>query len=444
MGSDGWPVSGRPAEEVLARMDAYRRHDADWRRGRTFSLVYHADQGVADLARRAYEMFMAENALSPVAFPSLRRFEADVVRMTADLLGGGPDVAGTMTSGGSESILLAVKTARDWGRAERGVFDPEMVLPVTAHPAFLKAAHYFGVRAVVVPVGRDLRADVEAVRRAVSPRTVLIVGSAPAYPHGVVDPIEDMARVAAQRGTLFHTDACLGGFLLPFLQRLGRPIPPFGLDVPGVTSVSADVHKYGYAAKGASVILYRDAALRRHQFFACTDWPGGLYGSPGLLGTRPGGAIAAAWAVMNHLGEEGYLRLARRVIETADRFRDGIEAIPGMRILGDPPGSVMAFTFERGDVYRLGDEMERRGWHLDRQQLPPSLHLMLTPAHERVVDDFLRDLREAADEVERAGDEGVSGMAAIYGMAAALPERGEVRDLILDFLGQLLDGGGGD
>ncbi len=442
MGSSGWPVSGQSAEEVLRRLEASRRQDADWRGGRTFSLVYHAGEEVADLVRRAYGMFMAENALSPIAFPSLRRFEAEVVGMTAGLLGGGPGTAGAMTSGGSESILLAVKTARDWGAAERGVRDPEMVLPVTAHPAFLKAAHYFGVRPVLVPVGPDFRADVEAVRRSLTPRTVLVVGSAPSYPHGVVDPIEEMASLAAEREVLFHCDACLGGFLLPFLRKLGRPIPPFGLDVPGVTSISADVHKYGYAAKGASVLLYRDAGLRRHQFFACTHWPGGLYGSPGILGTRPGGAVAAAWAVMNYLGEEGYLRLAQRVIRTADRFREGIRAIPGLRVLGDPPASVMAFTFERGDPHRLADGMERRGWHLDRQQAPPSLHLMITPAHEPVTDAFLGDLREAAAEVEAGEDEGVSGVAAIYGMAAAMPDGTEVRDLILDFLGQLLDTGG--
>ncbi len=359
--------------------------------------------------------------------------------MTADLLGGGPQAAGTMTSGGSESILLAVKTARDWGRANRGIEDPEMVLPVTAHPAFDKAAHCFGVRAVRIPVDQGFRADMRSLSGAITSRTVLVVGSAPSYPHGVVDPIEEMAALAAEAGVLFHTDACLGGFLLPFLQRLGRPIPRFGLDVPGVTSVSADLHKYGYSAKGASVVIYRDAALRRHQFFAFTDWPGGLYGSPGLLGTRPGGAIAAAWAVMNFLGEEGYLALARRVITTADRLREGIAAIPGLRILGDPPASVMAFACERGDPYRLADAMENRGWHLDRQHLPPSLHLMVTPAHEPVVETFLRDLAEAAHEVERSPEEGLSGMAAIYGMAAALPERGEVRDLILDFLGGLAD-----
>jgi len=431
--------SGRPAEEVLAELAQMRAQDADWRGGRTFSLVYHAGEEVADLVRRAYAMFLSENALSPIAFPSLRRMEAEVLRVAAGWLGGGPETAGTMTSGGSESILLAVKTARDWARTRRRVTEPEMVLPVTAHPAFEKAAHYFGVRAVHIPVGSDFRADLDAARGAVNERTVLMVGSAPAYPHGVVDPIEDLAAIAREHGVLFHCDACLGGFLLPFLKRLGRPIPRFGLDVPGVTSISADLHKYAYAAKGASVVLYRDAALRRHQFFAYTDWPGGLYGSPGITGTRPGGAIAAAWAVLRYLGESGYLALARRVIETSDRFREGIRTIPGLRVLGDPPASVIAFTSDRADPYRLADAMEQRGWHLDRQQLPPSLHLMITPAHEPVVDAFLHDLREAVAEVERAPDTEVSGVAAIYGMAAALDDRTEVRDLILDFLGQLLD-----
>jgi len=435
------PPRGLPADDVLAAMRDAASDDADWRGGRTFSLVYHAGDDHSALLRDAYAMFMAENGLSPGAFPSLRRFEADVVRWTATMLGGDENAAGTMTSGGTESILMAVKTARDWARAEKpDVAEPEMVLPVTAHPAFDKAAHYLCVKPVKVPVRDDFRADVDAVRAAVGRATVLVVGSAPAYPHGVVDPIAEMAAIAAERGSLFHTDACLGGFLLPWLRRLGHPIPAFGLDVPGVTSVSADVHKYGFAAKGASTVIYRDAALRKHQFFATVDWPGGLYGSPSMTGTRPGGGIAAAWAAMVRLGEEGYLDLARRIAATAQRLKDGVAAVPGLKVLGTPPASVFAFGSDTFDVQVVGDVMADRGWHLDRQQLPSSLHCMVTPAHEPVADAFLADLRAAA-EVAAAGPppDGVSGMAAIYGMLGTVPDRGFAKDIVIDFLGQMLE-----
>jgi glutamate/tyrosine decarboxylase-like PLP-dependent enzyme len=279
---------------------------------------------------------------------------------------------------------------------------------------------------------------VEAARSAVTDDTVLMVGSAPAYPHGVMDPIPELAAVALEKGIAFHTDACLGGFLLPWLKRLGHPVPPFDLSVPGVTSISADIHKYGFAAKGASTVIYRDEDFRRHQFFTYTDWPGGLYGSPSMTGTRPGGAIAAAWAVMRFLGEEGYLDLARRIMGTADRLKEGIRAIPDLRILGEPLMSVFAFASDTLNIFSLGDAMERRGWKLDRQQLPSSLHMMVTPAHEPVVEPFLADLRASCAETAAAGSEGVTGMAALYGMIAALPERSAAHEFILSFLSDLL------
>ena len=241
-----------------------------------------------------------------MAFPSLKKFEADVIAMTASLLGGDDETVGNLTTGGTESILMAVKTAREWGRAKRpGVAAPEMILPASAHPAFDKAAHYFDVKAIRVPVARDLRADVNAMRDALTRNTILIVGSAPSYPHGVVDPISDIASIAHAQEILCHVDACVGGFVLPFVRKLGYAIPDFDLRVPGVTSLSVDLHKYAYAAKGASVILYKNRALRRHQFFATTDWSGGIYISPTMTGTRAGGAIAAAFAVLNFLGAEG-------------------------------------------------------------------------------------------------------------------------------------------
>jgi glutamate/tyrosine decarboxylase-like PLP-dependent enzyme len=418
--------------EVLARMREMRAEDARWQEGRTWSLVYNAGEDVRRLLAEAYTEFMSENGLSPLAFPSLRRFEAEVLAIAAELFHG-DTAAGTMTSGGTESLLMAVKTARDFARAERGITEPEMVLPASAHPSFHKAAHYFGVKAVTVPLALDFRADVEAMRAAMGPRTVLVVGSAPAYPHGVVDPIPELAAAARERGILFHVDACLGGMLLPFARKLGLALPDFDFAVPGVTSLSADLHKYGYAAKGASLVLYRSPELRRYQFFTYADWCGGVYASPSMTGTRPGGAIAAAWAVLHYLGEEGYLRLTRTVLDTARALREGIASIPGLRLLGEPPASVFAFASDSLDVYALGDAMEARGWKLDRQMKPPALHMMVTPAHARVVEPFLADLRACAASLT-SGEPAPEGSAALYGMLGAMPDRQEAEGFVLQFM----------
>ncbi len=426
---------GLSHQDVLSRMREMRTEDARWQEGRTWSLVYNAGEDLRRLAAEAYTEFMSENGLSPLAFPSLRRFEAEVLSIAAELFHG-DTAAGTMTSGGTESILMAVKTARDFARAERGISEPEMVLPATVHPAFQKAAHYFGVKALNIPVGPDFRADVNAMRAAIGPRTVLVVGSAPAYPHGVMDPLSELAALAQEKGVLFHVDACLGGFLLPFARRLGHDIPDFDFAVPGVTSLSADLHKYGYAAKGASLVLYRTPELRRHQFFTFANWSGGIYASPSMAGTRPGGAIAAAWAVLKYLGEEGYLRLARTVLDTSKALREGIAAIPGLKLLGDPRLSIFAFSSDSLDVYALGDAMEARGWKLDRQMMPPALHLMVTPAHAAVVEPFLADLRACAASLA-SGEPAPDGSAAMYGMLGALPDKSEAEGFILQFMDAL-------
>jgi len=426
-----FPVKGTPHEQLSAQMRDALALDADWRGGRIWSLVYFAGDDVAEVLKDAYSAAFFTNGLGPGAFKSLKKFESEVVAMTADLLGC-PGAVGNMTSGGTESILMAVKTARDWARAKKGIAEPEMVLPVTAHPAFDKAAHYLGVKPVHIPVREDLRADVEAARAALTDNTALVVGSAPCYPFGAIDPIAELAALARERGVCCHVDACLGGYLLPFLARLGYQVAPWDFSVPGVTSISADNHKYGFAARGASSILYRDRELRRHQFFTATDWPGGLYGSPTMTGSRPGGAIAAAWAVLNYLGEDGYVRLARTIMETTRALIDGINAIPGLYVMGKPDMSVFAFTSDSVDIYAVADALDASGWHPDRQQMPPSLHLMVTPAHRDIVEPFLADLRTAV----RGAAQGPapSGSAAIYGMLGTVPDRGVVRKVILDFI----------
>jgi sphinganine-1-phosphate aldolase len=390
------PKRGMPRDEVLARMRERKAADADWRGGRTWSLIYPAGEDVDAMLREAHDLYLYENALNPFRFPSLRQMEDDVVSMTAGLLHAPDDAGGAMTSGGTESILMAVKAARDRAHAERGVERPEMVAPYSAHPAFAKAAAYLGLELRPIPLDDGYRARVPDAARLVNENTALVVGSAPNYPFGVVDPIPELAALAADRNASFHTDACLGGFLLPFWERLGEAVPPFDFRVPGVTTMSADVHKYGYCTKGASVIVHRDRShLHRYQLFVYDRWPGGLYGSFAMAGARPAAPIAASWAVMQFLGEEGYAKLAGVLRDTTRRLREGIEAIPELRVWGDPVMSVMAFGSDSIDIAAVGDAMDERGWHLDRQTGPDALHLMVSPAHARVADAFLADLRDA-------------------------------------------------
>lgn len=469
-----FPTQRTPAQDVLSAMRAARDHDAQWRKGRAFSLVFFAGDEVLELVKEAYTMFFSENGLNPMAFPSLKKFEAEVVAMTADLLGGDDSTAGNMTSGGTESLLMAVKTARDWARAARpSVTIPEMLLPATAHPAFYKAAHYFDVKPVSVPVDSNFRADVDAMRAAITPNTILLVGSAPSYPQGAMDPIPEIAALARERDLLMHVDACVGGMMLPFIKKLGYPVPAFDLGVPGVTSLSVDLHKYGYAPKGSSVLLYKTHALRRYQFYVHTDWAGGIYASPTLMGTRPGGAIAGTWAVMQFLGLEGYLQIAGTVMQTATKMRNYINAVPGIRVLGEPVMSVMAIGSRGLNVYEVGDELSARGWYLDRQQFPPSLHLTVNHAHAASADAFLQELTESANLARKfswaklantfqvglvqaatkilpekqvsqlttrassllgAGDGLPQRSAAMYGMMASLPNRGDVNEIVLDLL----------
>jgi glutamate/tyrosine decarboxylase-like PLP-dependent enzyme len=390
------PKTGTARDEVIARMKEKKARDADWQGGRTWSLVYPAGEDVDAMLREANELYMFENALNPFRFPSLREMEVDVVSMTANLLQAGEGAGGAMTSGGTESILMGVKSARDRARAEQGIERPGMVVPYSAHPAFAKAASYLGLELRQVPLDGDYRADVDAAAKLIDENTALVVGSAPNYPFGTVDPIPELAALAAERGISFHTDACLGGFLLPFYEQLGEPVPPFDFRVAGVTTLSADVHKYGYCTKGASVILHRDEAnLRKHQLFFYDRWPGGIYASFAMAGARPAAPIAASWAVMNHLGVEGYLRLAARVRDTTHKLRQGIEAIPELEVWGEPVMGVFSFGSKRLDIFAVGDVMDERGWHLDRQKGPDALHLMVSPEHHRIAGAFLADLRDA-------------------------------------------------
>jgi sphinganine-1-phosphate aldolase len=405
------PSHGSPPAQVLEALEAFRPRDLDWKHGRAFSLAYYAGDEAYDLAIESYARFASENSLNMDAFPSLRAIQGEVFSMVGQLLGGDESTVGAFTSGGTESILTAVHGARNWGRA-KGISSPNMVLPSTAHAAFSKAAAYFDVEAIRVPVSADYRADPAAMAAAVNADTVMIVASAPAYPQGVIDPIEEVGAIAQDREILFHVDACMG-FTLPWLERLGHVTKPWNFAVPGVTSMSCDLHKFGYSAKGASVLLHRDKAVRKHQFFLTTDWLGGLYGSPAILGTRSGGGAASAWAMLHHLGEAGYMALAEKAFSARQRLQAGIEATPGLAVRGKPEATLLAFGADVApdgsplfDIYAVADVLwNSHGWFLDRQTPPDSLHCTVNAVHEGTVDAFIADLRSTLGQVAGiAGD----------------------------------------
>ena len=392
------PPNGWSTEDVLAALEDFKGDDIDFARGRSFGLVYPADNPEFEKAVEAAHLsYLWHNALNPAATPSLARLQQEVIEISVELLGGAEiddEPAGFMTSGGTESLLLAVKAATVRARRDRGVDHPNVVVAMSAHAAFDKAADYFGLECRRVAVGPDWRADVDGMASAVDGQTALMVGSAPQFPQGVIDPIGALASIAAERGVSFHVDACLGGFVLPFLERAGHPVPPWDFRVPGVTSISADIHKYGYVPKGASVLVHRTKALRRDQTFVSDRWLGGRYGTPGIPGARPGGPIAAAWAALHLLGEEGMTRLAVASV----RAREALVALmgeAGLRALGTPDVMAAAFTSDALDVFAVGDELARRGWHLDRQSPPDSLHASCAPVHLRVMDEFAADLHAA-------------------------------------------------
>ncbi len=438
------PAQGRPREEVLRELEQLEaREESRWKEGRVSGGVYHGAEDHIDFVNRVYALHSQSNPLHADLWPSATKFEAEVVAMTAAMLGaeegnaGKPPeehVCGSLSSGGTESIMLAIKTYRDHARASRGITRPELVIPTSAHPAFDKAAHYFGLKRVRVPVGPDSRADVAATRKAITRNTVALVGSAPSFPHGVIDPIEELSELARKRGVGFHTDACLGGFVLPWAKRLGYPVPPFDFRLPGVTSMSADTHKFGYAAKGTSVVLYRGTELRSHQYFTATEWPGGIYFSPTFSGSRPGGLIAAAWATLVTMGEQGYLEATRRILETADALKRGIRSIPELHVLGEPL-FVIAFGSHTLDIYKVLDRMSARGWNLNGLHKPAAVHICVTLRHTQpgVAERFLEDLREAVVHVrENPGEKGT--MAPVYGMAATVPFRGLLSDLLKKYM----------
>lgn len=402
------PIRGRSEAQIAADLDAAAHRDMNWRAGGTFAYTYHGGDDVERVAKHAYMRFLTENGLDPTAYPSLVKFENDLIEFARSHLSGDEGVVGNFTSGGTESCLLAVKTARDYARATRPeITAPEVILPATAHAAFHKACHYFGLKPVIVPVDtKTFAAMPDAIASAIGARTILIVASAVSYAHGIMDPIPEIATLASSHGLLFHVDSCIGGFQLPFWRKLGRDAAPFDFSVPGVTSMSMDFHKYAYCPKGASIILHRNKDLRRHQIFAGSNWTGYSIVNTTMQSSKSGGPLAAAWAVINYLGEEGYLRLARKTIGATDRIVAGLRAIPGIEILGEPAMSLVAFTSRKANVFALIEDMKAQGWFLQPQLAfmgsPANIHLTIRHDNLEQADAMIAALGRAVAKLEGA------------------------------------------
>jgi glutamate/tyrosine decarboxylase-like PLP-dependent enzyme len=403
--------NGIEAQDVLSEMETFRSHDVRWRDGRCFTLAYSAGPEALAIAEEAYRRFSGENALNTAAFPSLKHMAQEVVDTVAGWCNGDDDVAGFMTSGGTESLVLVVRSAVMRAKREgRLTATPNMVLPTSAHAALEKGADYFSVEARRVDVGPDWRANVSAMRAAVDENTILIVGSAPQYPQGVVDPIVHLAAIALEHDINCHVDACMGGVTLPYLEDLGEEIAPWDFRVDGVTSISVDLHKYGYTSKGAGVLLHKSKKLRSDQTFMTDNWLGGMYGSSGILGTKSGGPIASAWAVMRFLGHNGYQNVTRSARASALRIAAHIDAHPLLVLRAQPDTTLLCFGTadpKRHDVFALAELLIERGWFMDRQTPPASIHLTVHAGHEARIDEFLKDLDECILEIEgRTGSVG--------------------------------------
>ncbi len=432
------PTESRVKEKILSEIkEITSLEKSRWQKGYVSGAVYHGDNEHIDFLNRVYALQSQSNPLHSDLFPSSSKFESEIVSMTAQMLGANQtkdDVCGVVSSGGTESILLAMKTYRDRGREIHSIYRPNIVLPVTAHAAFDKAGEYFKIKIKRVPVDENWQADLRAVKKAANGNTICIVGSAPNFPNGIVDPIEEMSEIARVRGIGFHVDACLGGFVLPFAEKLGYPVKPFDFRLPGVTSISADTHKYGYASKGTSVILYRNPELRQYQYYTIADWPGGLYFSPTFAGSRPGALSAACWAAMLSMGEDGYKESVQKILKTAETIKKGIGEIDELKIMGNPLW-VIAFESKQMDIYKVMDQMTKKGWNLNGLHKPACVHICITLRHTKkgIADRFLSDLKGAVAYVKANPSES-GGMAPVYGMVASLPFKGIVRDLLKKYM----------
>lgn len=435
-------LSEKTVLEELDLMDSILPH-TEWKRGRVSGAVYHGGDELVHLQSLAFEKFCVANQLHPDVFPAVRKMEAEVVSMTLNLFNAPKDTGcGTTSSGGTESLLLACLSAKMSAYHHRGVTEPEMIIPVTAHAGFDKAGYYFGIKihhARLDPV--TFKVDLKQVKKFINKNTVLLVGSAPNFPHGIVDDIQGLSDLALRYKIPLHVDCCLGSFIVAFMSKAGfKDLAPFDFRVPGVTSISCDTHKYGFAPKGSSVIMYRNNDLRMHQYYVSTDWTGGLYGSPTLAGSRPGALVVGCWATMISMGQKCYIDSCKEIVNASRKLKATIQRdIPDLRVLGDPICSVVSFTSDRFDVYELGDKLAKRGWHLSSLQKPPALHLAITKPSASSIDELIETLKELVSEARKDPDSKPSsdGTSALYGVAGSVKTTGVADRLIVGFLDTL-------
>ena len=437
------PAQGRDPQAVYGELkEIAEEEDKKWETGLVSGTMYHGGKEHYDFLNRVFSLFSYVNLIQRDICPSGTKFESEIISMTANMLHGGAakehnpddDVCGTVTSGGSESIYNALFVYREWARKEKGISEPEMVVPTTLHPAFFKAGHYMGIKIIPVPVKKNFEADVQAMRDCINVNTIAVAGSAGTYPHGVIDPFEQLSDLAVEHGIGLHVDGCLGGFILPWIEKLGYDLPVFDFRLPGVTSISCDTHKYGYALKGTSVVLYRNKNLLRNQFFSIADWPGGLYASPTVQGSRSGGLSAATWAAMVTMGEEGYLKAARAIMDTSEAIRAGIAGIPEIKILGKST-FLIAIGSEVVDIYHVNDYLSSRGWRMNGCQNPPGFHFCITLRNTLpgVAENFVRDLQDAVNYAKDPPTP-MPASGALYGLASTPDGKSMIEQGMLAFI----------
>ena len=431
------PEKGWDKKSIEQELDKYDDvlKSADWESGFVSGAVYNGSSDLTELSTDIYKRYAWTNPLHADMFPQVRKMEAEVVAMGLKIFNGGKGACGTMTSGGTESILMAMRAYREIA-FERGIVMPEIVAPVTAHCALDKAADYFQMKLVRVPMNNAYTCSARAMRHFITSNTIVLVGSVPQFPHGTVDPVKEYAKLAQYYGIYMHVDCCLGGFLAPFAEKAGFDFPVFDFRLEGVTSISADTHKYGFSPKGSSVIMYSNRELRMKQFFTAMEWPGGAYGTPTIAGSRPGAIIAATWATMMYFGEEGYVEATRKIVSTTQKIESGLRNIPGLYVMGKPELSVVAVGSRDFNIYRLSSEMKKKGWYLCDLQKPPGVHLAVTMLHtqEGVAERFVTDARQCVEVIKKNEDGNVTGMGAMYGSTSKIPDRSMVTEIALSFM----------
>ena len=388
------PKIGITEKDLFESMVNSMQSDIDWRAGKTFGAVYYPGEKYSKAISNAYLKYMHENAFDPQLFSSILTMENEVVQQTASLFSNNQKLFGNLTSGGTESIFLSILSARNYSKQHKNIKNPEVILSSSAHPAFLKAMNFLRIKPIIVPTKKDFNLNLNGFKEAINQNTILLVASAPAYPTGMIDPISELSNLALENKLLLHVDACIGGFLLSYLKKCNYKIPLYDFNLDGVSSLSVDLHKYAYAPKGSSVLLYRNDELRKQQFSVYPNWEGGIYGSTSFLGTKPGGIVAASWFALNHIGENGYIELTQKTMSATKVIYDFIQKSEHLSIIGNPIMSLIAFQSEKYDIYHIADELSNLGWYIGRLQNPRGIHLVVSQIHaDGAAENFIADLQ---------------------------------------------------